>query len=184
MDNNVYAPPTSELINKTETNPTESVLANRSSRFWAAIIDGLTVIPVTLPLMYFTGGFDEITGGIAPSFVYTLIMALIGTAAFLVIHGKILIRDGQTWGKKALNIKIVTMDDQHPDVITLVKRFGFYWLLPQIPVIGQVVSTVNILFIFTTSRRCLHDRIAATKVVKIQRTNEEPLASGRTADSV
>ena len=115
--------------------------------------------------MYFTGGFDDISEGIEPSLFYTLAISLVGVALFLLIHGKFLVRDGQTLGKKALNIKIVTVAGQHADVTTLAKRYGFSWLIPLIPVIGPIINMVNILFIFTKSKRCLHDHVGGTKVI-------------------
>ena len=141
------------------------MLASRWSRLGAAIIDGLTMIPITLPLMYFTGGFDDISKGIEPSVSYFLALSIAGMAVFLLIHGKFLVRDGQTLGKKVLNIKIVTLAGRHADVPTLAKRYGFSWLIPLIPVIGPIINMVNILFIFTKSKRCLHDHVGETKVI-------------------
>jgi uncharacterized RDD family membrane protein YckC len=40
-------------------------------------------------------------------------------------------------------------------------------MLPgQIPVVGQIFSFINILFIFTKEKRCIHDLVAKTKVVQ------------------
>jgi hypothetical protein len=39
--------------------------------------------------------------------------------------------------------------------------------LAQIPMIGAVVALANILFIFGKEQRCLHDRLAGTKVINI-----------------
>ncbi len=146
-------------------NTDESRLASRWNRLWASLIDALTIIPITIPLMYFTGGFDGISEGIEPSLSYTLIMSLIATVIFLIIHGKFLIRDGQTLGKKVLNIKVVTIAGQYADIKVLGKRYGFYWVVSQIPVIGPIINMVNILFIFSKSKRCLHDHVGGTKVI-------------------
>ncbi|NRB39794.1 MAG: RDD family protein [Pseudomonadales bacterium] len=167
MEKSIYSPPESELEPELELEITDDrVLASRWSRLWASMLDALTITPITVPLMYFTGGFDGISEGVQPSLSYTLVIALIGAIVFLVIHGKIIIRDGQTWGKKALNIKIVTMSGEHPSIQTLAKRYGFYWGVPQIPTIGQFLSIINILFIFSKSKRCIHDHVAGTRVVE------------------
>ena len=164
MEKDIYNPPESNL----EVGSSDgSILASRWSRLWASLIDVLTVIPITIPLYYFTGGFDGISQGVEPSVSYLLVMFLISTAIFLAIHGKIMLRDGQTWGKKAQNIKIVTIDGEHADLAVLAKRYGFYWGVSQIPVVGQLLSMVNILFIFTKSKRCLHDHVGGTKVVQV-----------------
>lgn len=142
-----------------------SVLASRWDRLCASLVDALTISPITIPLIYFTGGFDGISKGIKPSLSYSLTMALISTAIFLIIHGKFIVRDGQTLGKKALKIKIVKTNGQHADIPTLAKRYGFFWCIPQIPAIGEIINTVNILFIFSKSKRCLHDHVGGTKVI-------------------
>jgi uncharacterized RDD family membrane protein YckC len=46
------------------------------------------------------------------------------------------------------------------------KRYAFYFFAPLVPVFGQILNMVNIVFIFSESKRCLHDRIGGTIVVK------------------
>jgi len=162
MDKNAYTAPESEVEILDEN---ESPLASRWSRLGAAIVDGLSILPLTIPLMYFTGGFDGIAEGIEPPFHYTLAMSIASIIIFMMIHGHFLVKSGQTLGKKALGIKIVTMDNKLPPIGHLAKRYGFYWLLPIIPIAGQLINLVNILFIFSKSKRCLHDHIGNTKVV-------------------
>lgn len=163
MENDVYKSPEAEIV--TEEQQDNSALASRWSRLLAAIIDGLTIMPITVGLMYFTGGFSGVSEGIQPGLLYTFAIGIVGIFAFLIIHGSILLRDGQSWGKKAVNIKIVTADEQHADFAVLAKRYGFYWLTAYIPIIGGLLSFMNIVFIFSKTKRCIHDRIADTKVV-------------------
>ncbi len=166
MENNIYSPPESNL--ETEKDSEHEVsLASRWSRLGASLIDTITIMPILLPLMYFTGGFDGIAEGKQPSMTYSLVFGLVGIVIFMLIHGYFLISNGQTLGKKALNIKIVTIDDQHAGISTLAKRYGFYWFIPQIPVIGQIINMVNVLFIFGKSKRCIHDLVGGTKVVQV-----------------
>ena len=164
MNDNVYSPPKSDLGSP---DADFSDLATRGSRFLAAIIDALTIVPITMPLMYFTGGFDGITTGTQPTILYTVSMTLIGIIVFLAIHGYFLVKDGQTLGKKAFNIKVVTHDGQHAQIATLLKRYGFYWLIPQIPVAGIFLNLINLLFIFRKPTKCIHDYVGGTKVVKV-----------------
>jgi uncharacterized RDD family membrane protein YckC len=165
MEDNVYKSPESDLKIDKEG---EYELATRWNRLWAALVDGLTIIPIIVAVMYFTGGFDDLAEGIEPSITYNLFLSLISIVIFIAIHGKFMISAGQTLGKKALGIKMVTMDNQHVDISNLVKRYGFSWFVSLIPVVGQIISLVNILFIFTKSKRCLHDHVGNTKVVRVK----------------
>lgn len=138
-------------------------LASRWDRLWASIIDGLMIMAVTIPLIYFTGGFDDSK---EPSLVYLLLVTLVATAVFFLINGKLLASSGQTVGKRFLGIKIVALDGAKADVQPhLIKRYAFYMMIGVLPVIGTILSNINILFIFGKSKRCLHDHIAATKVI-------------------
>ncbi len=118
--------------------------------------------------MYFTGGFDEISQGLAQqSLLYTLVMGIFGFIVFGAINLNFLIKSGQTIGKKALGIKIIDMDGKLPTLKKyLLKRYAAFFLPPQVPMIGQILSLVNVLFIFGQQHRCLHDLIGGTQVVK------------------
>ncbi|MDY6903943.1 MAG: hypothetical protein SWH61_04580 [Thermodesulfobacteriota bacterium] len=52
MNENIYAPPKSNLI---EEKQTETELATRWQRFLASTVDGLIMMVVILPVMCFTG---------------------------------------------------------------------------------------------------------------------------------
>ena len=58
MEDNIYKAPQADL--KTPQ-ADDNFLASRWSRLAAAIIDGFIYMPIMLPLMYFTGGFDGVT---------------------------------------------------------------------------------------------------------------------------
>lgn len=166
MEKDIYRSPESNLEVENEQGVE---LASRWHRLGSSFVDALTIIPFMLPLMYFTGGFDGILSGVKPSLLYSFMISMVSCVFFLIVHGKIMVRDGQTWGKKLLNIKISTMENELPNVSVLIKRYGFYWVIPQIPVVGQVISLINVLFVFTKSKRCLHDYVADTKVVKVEK---------------
>lgn len=152
-------------IEETEYQETD-LLATRWQRLWASIIDSLIMGAITLPLVYFTGGFDVITTGREPSFIYNLAIALVGIVFFVLINMKLLLSKGQTIGKKVLNIKIVDMEDNLPSQNHLIKRYGMYLGLGQIPLAGPILSIVNIVIIFGKEKRCGHDYFAETKVIK------------------
>ena len=141
--------------------------ASRWKRIGASIIDSLITGAFMLPLMYFTGGFDVLDTHRAPSLAYNLSIALVSIAIFMGINWKFLMQEGQTIGKKALNIKIVDLDENIPNQNSILKRYGLYFGLGQIPMVGPLLSIVNVLFIFGKERRCGHDYFAKTKVVNV-----------------
>ncbi|OMH28474.1 RDD family protein [Motiliproteus sp. MSK22-1] len=163
MSNENYAAPQSQLVAETDSS---EQLASRWSRLLAALLDGLIIMIVTLPVMYFTGGFDGITNGIEPSVTYNLVIGALGLAIFILVNGKLLISNGQTLGKKVLGIKIVDLNGDLPGLKQhLLKRYAVYFIPGQIPIAGQLFSFINILFIFGKQKRCIHDYLAGTKVV-------------------
>jgi uncharacterized RDD family membrane protein YckC len=44
-------------------------------------------------------------------------------------------------------------------------RYGVIWFVSLIPLVGTVVGLVDVLVIFRSDKRCLHDHLAGTKVV-------------------
>ena len=161
MEENVYAAPKAPL--DAGQNTTE--LASRWARLAAAIIDGLILGAIVVPIQFAFGVFEYAMKGQQPPLGLTIGLGLLGILLFFVINGHFLLRDGQTLGKKVLSIKIIGSNDGPPDIATLAKRYGVYMLPPQIPLIGGLFSLVNVLFIFGEKRRCIHDMAADTRVV-------------------
>jgi uncharacterized RDD family membrane protein YckC len=163
--NNVYKTPESDLTPEINEN---NQLASRWKRFWASMIDGLIIMLIAMPIMYYTGGFEGIADGKQPSLEYSLMMGLVGMISFILFNAKLLIQNGQTIGKKLLGIKIVDLNGDVPSLKKhLLARYAVYFLLAQVPIIGPLFSTINILFIFGKQKRCVHDLVAGTKVVKV-----------------
>ncbi|GAA3919997.1 RDD family protein [Luteimonas lutimaris] len=145
-------------------------LAGRGARLGAAIIDGIIMLVILLPLM-FMGGYwatamAAAEAGQQVGFATTLLWVAIGFIVFAVVQAAPLNANGQTWGKKLLKIKIVDLDGQKPP---LGRLLGLRYLPVQavgvIPLLGSVIQVVNVLLIFRNDRRCGHDLIAGTKVV-------------------
>lgn len=169
MDNlqNPYQAPQAEL---TAQSAAEPLLASRWTRLGAALIDGLVMSVVTVPVAYFSGTFEAAQQGIEPSLAQQLLSLVVGIAVFLLINGQLLKNHGQTLGKRLLKIAIVTLDGQVPELGTLLlKRYLVWWLLAYVPIVGMFVVLVNYLFIFRADRRCLHDLLAGTRVVQLPR---------------
>jgi Predicted membrane protein/domain len=165
MENNIYSAPESDLNEKKEY---EEIIASRWSRLGAAILDALITIPFSIAVMYFTGGFEYIQQGVEPPSAYTFAMGVAGVLFFIAIHGYLLVSHGQTVGKKLVGIKIVAAGGEALEKVMLIKRYVLYMGLGLVPVVGSFLSIINVLFIFSSSKRCLHDRFANTRVVRVE----------------
>ncbi len=90
--------------------------------------------------------------------------------AFAVFQSWLLAIRGQTVGKILLKIAIVDPELKIPPgfIRASLFRYGVQGVLSQVYPLGFFVFTVvDSLFIFTPSRRCLHDRMARTEVIAV-----------------
>jgi uncharacterized RDD family membrane protein YckC len=161
---NRYQPPKAEVA---DVNSEEMELATRGARFGAAVIDGLLIAFVIFPVMFATGYLQEAMSGIQP-LATQMMYGSLGFVLYVVFHGYLLQKSGQTIGKRLVGTRIVSVDDNR--VVPLWKILTMRQLpitvLSQVPMVGQVVALVDCLFIFRADKRCAHDLIAGTKVVK------------------
>ena len=135
----------------------ENALASRLERFKAAAIDSLLIYVPTVILVSVFPKKEDI-----PGFAYAALgLYLLG---LLLIQGGFLVARGQTIGKKLVNIQIVrSKDGQNGGFVNnVLLRTVVNGLITLIP----LYLLVDILFIFSDTKRCLHDRIAGTIVVK------------------
>jgi len=143
-------------------------LADRATRWLAKMIDTLLFLLATAPA-YLTQNAD------LPEPSPDLLWLLLGWLLLLTVQGYFLYHNGQTLGKKAMKIRIVTADTGvHPSLVQLfLLRGPITFALSLIPAIGQLFAIVDALCIFREDRRCLHDLIAGTKVVNNFATYDE-----------
>lgn len=167
MSNDIYAPPTTEPKD-IEIDKTGHELASRGLRLGGSLIDSVVMMLFTVPLMYLTGGFDNFTDPEnQPSHLYNVGIGIAGLVFFFALNCKFLVSNGQTIGKKLVGTKMVTIAGQPVTFKdNLIKRYGVFFGLGQIPVAGQILSLINTLFIFGKPHRCGHDYAGNTKVVK------------------
>ncbi|MBI3289294.1 MAG: RDD family protein [Elusimicrobia bacterium] len=127
-------------------------LATRGERFRGALADGLIVA-----IPYLVAGTDSL-----PTAVRVVGMA--GALVVLIVQLVWVIKQGQTIGKKIVGTRIVLKDTlQNGGFVPNVLKRGFVTgLLNMIP--GFFI--VDSLFIFREDRRCIHDHIAGTCVIK------------------
>ena len=164
MSENIYAVPEADL--ETPTTETDA-LASRWRRFFAIMADGFLIMLILFPFMFFTIGWTEyLERASDPSIQFTVLTILSGLLIFLLLNTKMLITHGQTLGKRALKVKIVDMDGNKPTGIQLLKRYGFSMSIQYIPIAGGFLYIAEVMFGLGKSKRCGHDYIAGTKVIK------------------
>lgn len=130
-------------------------LADIGTRFLAALIDSLaTAVPYTILVI---GGQGQ-EASLLTLLGFLLLLALVGVQIYLLTVS------GQTIGKKALNIKIVKADtgENGGFVTNFLLRSLVNALIGIVPLYGLV----DVLFIFRDDRRCVHDLLAGTVVIK------------------
>ena len=165
-DANRFAPPRAAVA---DLHPVADgpQLAERGERLFAAIIDSLLMMAISLPIFFgFMDGMSLYGSGESPSTWSVLAGMLPGYLITFAIQGWFLHKSGQTVGKKARKLRIVRADGSRAGVGRLLfVRMGFMFVLALIPFVGRVIGLVDSLLIFRASRRCLHDQIADTIVV-------------------
>lgn len=166
MENNVFETPESDLTPETLTNQPE--LGSRWARLGAAIIDAIVIMLIVIPIQYFLGAFDNLDAevGMFDNIGYNLLMGLLGVLIYLIINGNLLLSQGQTVGKKLVGTQIVNDSTfQMANKGEIIKRYGTYFGCNLVPVIGGLLSLINILFIFGSTKQCLHDKVGGTVVI-------------------
>jgi uncharacterized RDD family membrane protein YckC len=98
-----------------------------------------------------------------------LFLFLFPYGMFFVLHGHLLFHCGQTIGKRIMGIAIVTLDNQKPSFLGLVfNRYLTQWVVGLAPGLGALLRLLDVLTIFFTNKRCVHDLIAKTKVIDLR----------------
>ncbi len=146
--------------------------ATRLSRLGAALIDGLILalpgiaLAVLVPMALVTRSLGSLM----------LVVPLAGLFLLGVLVAQIvlLVKNGQTIGKKALGIRMITSEGEIPSIwrVFLLRWLPFavtaltVELIFKVRGLGNVIHLVDALLIFQPTRRCLHDLFADTHVIK------------------
>jgi uncharacterized RDD family membrane protein YckC len=137
--------------------PTLAPLATRASRLGAFVVDALLAFAPMLVYSVIAQG-----GARHPELVFIFGFEFL---VFAVVQIVLLTRDGQTVGKKAFGVRIVRAGDG--------RQAGALRLLLLRAALNNVIAAVvpfyvfiEGAFIFRPDRRCVHDLMAGTKVVK------------------
>jgi uncharacterized RDD family membrane protein YckC len=153
----------------------DQVLADRGTRFGAALLDGLLALVCAIPggaLLFFQAFNSASTrhgraNAFEPADLIGGIVLMMALALPLAIYQWYLItKSGQSLGKRWTGIKIVKLDGSPVDFVSgVVMRIWVVAAIGMVPYVGSCVSIVDPLMIFGDERRCLHDLIAGTKVI-------------------
>jgi uncharacterized RDD family membrane protein YckC len=167
---NPFAPPRAPVDDLVDTVDAvdQMIQADRFSRLLATLIDILPFLG-----LFFIASFYVRPGtphaatlamgnGLAALIVALLLLTVIlGVYSLMLLH-----RQGQTFGKAVMGIRVVRTDGSR---VTLARVIFVRWLsmvvLGMIPFIGKWVSLVDSLAIARAPARCVHDNIADTMVV-------------------
>lgn len=142
-------------------------LAGRLERLGAVLIDALLgIIPGVAALAY-SGGLQPLLKGQPLTTQQALLVAGWSWGGFLAINSYLLFKRGQTVGKYLLDVRIVDLQGRiAPFWRVILLRYLLISVVAQLGVLGSLLSTVDCLLIFQKSRRCLHDILAGTRVIK------------------
>lgn len=142
--------------------------ASLSKRFLAALLDGLITIGLAIPaIIFFFIGINKFNSyydkdGAAGLIVIAFIFYIIPIVYSLIKDG---LGQGQSWGKKALNIMVINLDNNTPcDKGKSFFRNFISTLINIIPFIGWLIEPILILS--TEDGRKLGDKAANTQVIE------------------
>jgi len=154
-------------------------LASRWRRLGGALIDGTLVGLTSLPRTLAFGGTIQCGVNIGQAafrpddlsdagIVTTLLfIALVAVQSFFIAT------QGQSIGKRVAGARIVTMSGAKPTFLNaVVLRTWLPLIVPLLP-LGSLLAVADVLFIFSRDKRCLHDRIAGTKVIEAVRPGHD-----------
>ncbi len=188
---NPYSAPASELGPGPAPDAQGPALAGRRTRLTAVSIDGLIISVPLLPalvmgmyqVMRLAAQVDVLLAEDPWSALSQLeaqipvrSLGLVAGAGLLValaiaVYQWVLIsRTGQTLGKKATGIRIEKLDGSRVGFASgVVLRNWVPKLTAVDPRLGLLLQLVDCLFIYRQDQRCLHDRLAGTRVVRCRR---------------
>jgi uncharacterized RDD family membrane protein YckC len=170
LSNPYQAPAAGEPLERQAAAPGEA--ATRGSRLAAYVMDSLITFAVMFPLQLWGGVFKGFPGGMKTlEFPKSLLWSIAWILLWIALNGTFLAKSAQTIVKKLMGLQIVMVHDGKPASFErlIFWRFLPVMLLSQVPYVGAVVSLADMLFIFRPDRRCLHDHIAGTRVVELDK---------------
>jgi uncharacterized RDD family membrane protein YckC len=159
---NPYAPPEAEIDRARTDFGGYEVLARPSTRFSAKTIDQALVAGILLLGVL----FQFVISNGSDFGVVALVIGGAGASAMVIYQWYLISTTGRSLGKRWCHIKILRVDGQEVDFVSgVVMRSWLPFFVALIPGVGSIFGLVDACFIFGDDRRCVHDRMAGTKVV-------------------
>jgi uncharacterized RDD family membrane protein YckC len=163
-EENRFAPPQAHVEDVAPAG--SAALAGRGARLVATLLDALIgglafgLLTLVTPLTWAPAPGANLVR-------LVIVNTIIGFIIFLVLHGYLLATRGQTIGKALLKVRIVRSDGSQASLPRLIGlRYLPTMAISMIPLLGGLYALLDCLLIFRESRRCLHDNIADTIVVR------------------
>jgi uncharacterized RDD family membrane protein YckC len=165
---NPYAPPLASVRDIAEAHAANAP-ADRGTRLGAALLDGIifgamAYAPFAFVLVFSrsarTGAGDS---RVDPIVALGVVLTLVGFGVWCWLTISRMKANGQSIAKKYLGIKVVRTDGSP---VSLGRLIGLRNVVNGVLGVVPLYGIVDMLFIFGESRRCLHDKIADTIVVK------------------
>lgn len=162
-----FAPPQAHVA---DIPASGAVLARRGTRLLAAVVDGLMVGGAVWAVSMIPAVQSIVQAQATAMSLQTVnpISMVLGFGVFLLIQAWPLLTRGQTIGKMLFGLRIVRSDGSKPDAWRLLGlRYGIGFVLNMNAIASMVYGLLDCLLIFRASRKCLHDSIADTQVIKL-----------------
>jgi uncharacterized RDD family membrane protein YckC len=97
----------------------------------------------------------------------TITVGVLTGLLFYIYQCQLIATTGQSLGKRWSDVRIVLENGEPPGFWRgVVLRSWALFPLRLIPGFGSILGVVDSLMVFSEGRRCLHDRIAGTRVLK------------------
>jgi uncharacterized RDD family membrane protein YckC len=139
----------------------EYAVASVADRMLAVLIDGLVQLAYVFLLIYLFSYIENHHLANLPIWVFVVVIYL--PIIFYEVISEILL-EGQTLGKKALNIKVIQLDGSQPSISSFVIR----WLIRLLEV-SSLGGSIALIALFISSKgQRLGDVAANTTVVKLK----------------
>lgn len=145
--------------------------AERGDRFVANLVDQFIVIVPWLLGVFVSGFLADADHSRGPLSLLIAVLGMFSSLGIGVYQLYLVSSRGQTIGKRMRNIRVVRLDGSR---VSLGRILLLRNLVPGL--LGSLcglVSLIDALMIFGEERRCLHDLLADTKVVKVTSDMEE-----------
>jgi len=153
------------------------VLASRTRRLRARLWDlAFCWWPGLLGWLALAMGISISSDGLEDWSVWLFGLGMLASAALSLVNLFRFMSTGQSWGKKRMGVLVISSTGQRMSAGGLLWRCASPFVLSMVPLVG-LITYFDSLFIFSDSRRCLHDHLASTQVVDAD-SYVEPGAEG------